>query len=125
VNFTVVKYSSEYRQDVLELQKHLWNPQMEINDDYLSWKYENNPYLDERLIYLILADERVVGMRGAWGSSWQMGQEGEALPVACVGDLVIEPEHRDKGLYKKSWILRWLIWQISVMSMFSTSLPVI
>ena len=68
VQYNVVKYSSKHRQDVLELQKHLWNPQVEINDAYLSWKYECNPYLNDCLIYLVLKDGRVVGMRGAYGT---------------------------------------------------------
>jgi len=62
----------------------------------LDWKYRNNPYLPEPLIYLALFEGRPVAMRGFFGSLWEIA--GARRIVPCAGDLIVAPEHRDKGL---------------------------
>ncbi|MCB1120846.1 MAG: GNAT family N-acetyltransferase [Verrucomicrobiae bacterium] len=101
MSYRVESYRPEHRDGVLEIQKHLWSPHREINDAFMSWKYENNPYIRNPQIYLALSGEKVVGMRGAFGCRWFMGQPQSALSVACMGDFVIDPAHRNKGLFTK------------------------
>lgn len=85
----------------MELQRHLWGSDLDANDTYMSWKYEYNPYLEDVCIYLVWFGESVVGMRGVFGVHWQLGMEAEKLPMVCMGDLVVHPKHRDKGLFKR------------------------
>jgi len=96
--YEIVEYRPELKAQVLELQKHLWGPDLAINEAYLSWKYEHNPYVDATHIYLALCGSQVVGMRGFFGARWQMGGKEKALSCLCAGDLVIAPEHRNRGL---------------------------
>ena len=53
------------------------------------------------LIYLALCKEKVVGMRGFYGAKWEVGDSRQTAFVLCAGDLVIEPEHRRRGLFPR------------------------
>ena len=50
--YDIVRYRPEHRADVAALQTHLWTTDAGLGARYLEWKYENNPYLKEPLIYL-------------------------------------------------------------------------
>lgn len=94
--YEVVPYRREFRAQVTTLQHHLWRGGRARNTAYLAWKYEQNPYLPDPLIYLALYRGRVVGMRGAFGSCWEAGPD--RLVVPCADDFVIAPAHRQRGL---------------------------
>jgi len=96
--YEIVKYTPEFKQLVLELQRYLWNPELAVNAAYLEWKYERNPYTASPLIYLALEQGRVVGMRGFYAAQWQTGCDGHTWLGLCAGDSVIAPEHRNRGL---------------------------
>jgi hypothetical protein len=99
--YTVVNYQPEFKNRVVELQKHLWSPSAALNRAYLEWKYERNPYSDTPLIYLVLYEGEVVAMRGMFGMKWEIGSESDTVHVLCAEDLVILPEHRNRGLVTK------------------------
>ncbi len=99
--YEIVKYTPEFKGQVVELQKHLWSADPEINSAYLEWKYERNPYLHEPRIYLVMCDDRVVGMRGLYGAKWEIGSPSQRFLCPCSGDLVIAPDHRRQGLVYK------------------------
>jgi GNAT superfamily N-acetyltransferase len=101
MKYEVVKYNPELKSQIVELQKHLWSPDVTLNIAYLEWKYDHNPYVDNTLIYMVLYQGQVVGMRGMYGAKWQIGQPSQILPALCAGDLVIAPEHRNRGLFTK------------------------
>jgi GNAT superfamily N-acetyltransferase len=96
-----VKYRPEFKNQLVELQKHLWSSDVTVNAAYLEWKYERNPYINTPLIYLALCAGKVVGMRGMCGARWQIGDSGQTFRVPIAGDLVIAPDHRNQGLYTK------------------------
>jgi len=98
--YEIVKYRPELKSQVVELQTHLWSPDLDVNAAYLEWKYEQNPYLDTQLIYMALCAGKVVGMRGIYGAKWEIGHPGQKLSVLCAGDSVTAPEHRKRGIYK-------------------------
>ena len=100
-NYTIANYRPEFKRQVAELQKHLWSPSLELNTAYLEWKYERNPYTDEPLIYLAMYDGKVVAMRGLFGARWEIGSPSNTVPGYCAEDLVIAPEHRNRGLVTK------------------------
>jgi GNAT superfamily N-acetyltransferase len=100
-SYEVIRYRPDLKQQVVELQRHLWSPSPALNTACLEWKHEQNPYVDAPLIYLALCDGQVVGMRGFCGARWQVGHEGQTVLVPIAGDFVIAPEHRDRGLFTK------------------------
>jgi hypothetical protein len=101
MDYRIIRYRPRYRDDVLQLQTHLWGSDLRVNSNYLTWKYEENPYLDEPLIYLALHDDRVVGMRGLWGANWEIGSTDQTIVMPCAGDTTISPEHRKRGLLRQ------------------------
>ena len=94
----IVAYEPALRDQVLELQRHLWSDDLALNSAYFDWKYERNPYLETEFIRLAVADDRVVGMRGLWGSEWEAGDPAVRSVVLCGGDLVVASDHRRRGL---------------------------
>lgn len=98
MTYEIVRYQPGFRDQVLELQTHLWSPDLAVNDAYFAWKYEQNPYLDAPFLHLAVSGGRVVGMRGMYGASWQVGQPSGQFLAPCAGDLVVDPDHRDRGL---------------------------
>jgi hypothetical protein len=101
MNYEIVKYHPEFRSQVVELQKHLWGPDVALNAAYLEWKHEHNPYVETPLIYLALCGGQVVGMRGMYGAKWQIGYPCQTFLGLCASDSVIAPDHRTRGLYRK------------------------
>jgi len=51
---------------VAELLQEFWHDK-DLNAKYFIWKHEQNPYLQEPMVYLMLVDEKVVGMHGFHG----------------------------------------------------------
>jgi hypothetical protein len=96
--YEIVRYTAEFKDRVVRLQTHLWSSDLAVNAAYLEWKYERNPYADSPAIYLALHHGEPVGMRGLFGASWQVGQPPRTFAGPCAGDLVIAPEHRNRGL---------------------------
>ncbi|MGZ8756231.1 MAG: GNAT family N-acetyltransferase [Acidimicrobiia bacterium] len=81
------------------LRKQLWGRSRTDNRTYLTWKYLENPYLPDPLIYVARAGDEVVGMRGMYGTSWLVpGIDGRVV-LPCSGDSGISPEHRESGLF--------------------------
>src|SRR6185503_13664962 len=70
----------------------------ELNAAYLKWKYAENPFLRDKLMYLALSEGRVVGMRAMVGTLWQVDEAGASHLLPYSDDLVIAPEHRNRGL---------------------------
>jgi len=97
----VIPYDSKFREQVVELQTHLWSTDTAFNRRYLEWKYEHNPYIDEPLIYLARCDGRIVGMRGAFGTQWEIGKPARQFVTPYIDDLVILPAYRELGLHKQ------------------------
>ena len=94
--YEVVPYSPGFRPQVVDLQRHLWAGGTVRNAAYLAWKYEQNPYFPDPLIYLALHRGKVVGMRGVFGSCWEAGPSRSIIP--CADDFVLAPGHRQRGL---------------------------
>jgi GNAT superfamily N-acetyltransferase len=96
----VVPYSTEHKPLVAELQRHLWNPDEHLNASYLEWKYHQNPYISDPLIYLAFVGEKLVGMRGAFGTRWEVGNPAKFFTLPYADDLVIDPAYRRQGLHR-------------------------
>ena len=101
VEYAIVQYQPKHKNDVVELQKYLWTPSPDLNRSYFEWKYEQNPYRKDPLLYLALCAGRVVGMRGMLGAMWEAGTPRQTFPGICTEDSVIHPDHRNQGLSTK------------------------
>jgi GNAT superfamily N-acetyltransferase len=99
--YEIVKYSPEFKSQIVELQTHLWSSDVSLNTAYFEWKHERNPYVDTPLIYVALCAGKVVGMRGMFGAEWRIGDSGQTFLGPCSGDSVIAPEHRNRGIFRK------------------------
>jgi GNAT superfamily N-acetyltransferase len=97
--YKIVSYRPEYKGQLVEVQKHLWGPDLDLNAAYLDWKHLRNPYLREPLIYLAVHGEKVVGMRSFIGAMWEFGSPRQTLVMPLASDMVIAPEHRNRGLF--------------------------
>ena len=75
------------------------DPDAELNAAYLDWKYHQNPYIREPLIYLAFVDEQLVGMRGVFGTRWEVGEPSESFTLPYADDLVIDPGFRRGGVH--------------------------
>ena len=96
----VVPYSAEHRTLVAELQRNLWSPDARLNAFYLEWKYHQNPYIRDPLIYLAFVGDKLVGMRGVFGTRWEVGDPAEFFTLPYPDDLVIDPAFRGQGLHR-------------------------
>jgi hypothetical protein len=101
MSYRFTRYHPKYREGVVQLQTALWGSNLAINSDYLAWKYEQSPYLDEPLIHLALHNDRVVAMRGFCGAQWEIGHTGQVVIMPCTADTTIAPEHRRRGLLRQ------------------------
>jgi len=99
VSYEVIRYRPELAAETAALHAQLFGLGTEASAAYLRWKYEQNPYLDAPLLYLALADGVVVGMRGAYGTGWRL--DGERCVLPCFGDTIVDPEHRNRGLFPR------------------------
>jgi GNAT superfamily N-acetyltransferase len=97
--YDFVVYEPGLKSLVADLQVHLWSRRVATNLRYLDWKFEHNPYLDDPLLYLAIHEGRAVGMRGIFGALWE--ENGRRFQIPCASDLVVAPEHRDRGLHSR------------------------
>ena len=97
--YKIIKYSSKYKNQVLELQKQLWGSDVKNNRAYFEWKYEQNPLVDEIPALIALFNGRVVAFRGFFPQAWCL-ENGAELKILSPSDLVVDSAHRRKGLFK-------------------------
>jgi GNAT superfamily N-acetyltransferase len=96
--YDVVRYTADHKQQAIDLLRY-FSPELPLlQTAYFEWKYERNPYLDP-LLYLAFHKGRVVGMRGLWGTKWEV--QGQTFVIPCATNLVIVPEHRKRGIVKR------------------------
>jgi hypothetical protein len=96
-------YRPELRDRLLELQSHHWGPDRDANERYFAWKFEENPYLDDVLVYVVMLEDEVVGTVGAYGVRWI---DADGAPFASVGgsDLVVRPQDRNRSLAHRVFV---------------------
>src|SRR3990170_2815294 len=98
--YTFELYRPDLQRQVAELQKAYWGSSIKLNTAYLEWKYSCNPYTSGPLLYVAMRGSRLVGMRGIFGTSWEVGPRPETVVLPCTADTVIEPNFRGRGLYR-------------------------
>jgi len=96
--YEIVRYDPGLKEQIARLQRHLWSGGVRLNTAYFEWKYEENPFIKVPLLHLALGAGRVIGMRGMFGSCWEVGSPSRRVLVPCADDFVIDPEHRNHGI---------------------------
>jgi len=99
--YSLQQYTPDLGEQVCDLQRLIWGSSRELNVAYLNWKYLCNPYMPVPLIYLALTGGRVVGMRAMFGTCWEAGDYTDKFILPCAADTLIEPKHRDRGLFQE------------------------
>lgn len=105
VSYHLRPYHADDRTPVAALLARLWHADSARNEQFLSWRYERNPYPGSCLAVCEHAGE-IVAVRGAQGMLWHVG--GAAVPMPCLGDTVVDKRHEGRGLVQR--MTRWL-WQ--------------
>jgi GNAT superfamily N-acetyltransferase len=96
-DYEVVPYRPELLEPMIALYSEVFSRSTQECRAYLHWKYWRNPYLDEPLLFLAQdGTGSVVGMRGFYGASWQVG--GRRVVIPCADDFAIASAERNKGL---------------------------
>ena len=81
------------------LRRRVFGGTAAFNRAYLKWKYLENPYVPEPLIYVAWLGDQAAGMRGFYGTSWDVPGSEQRLIIPCAADLGIAEDHRDRGLF--------------------------
>jgi hypothetical protein len=96
--YEIVRYRPTHKSQVAKLQTHLWSSDSKLAARYLEWKYEENPYAKEPVIYLAFRSGELVGMRGFYPSKWELGSPRETHSLLVADDAVIVPSQRNRRL---------------------------
>jgi len=94
----IVRYEPSLREELIEFRRRGYETGFPESRDYLSWKYENNPYLAEPVFYIARKEGCIIGMRGMFGTRWEYGPARETMVLPCADDFVIAHEHRNTGV---------------------------
>lgn len=99
MSFIYKRYSSEYKEQVIELMNYLWNFNKELWKPYFEWKFEANPYIDEPLAFIALDGEKVVAFRGYMVIPFQIYDK--KYLCAVLADTVTHADYQRKGLFSR------------------------
>lgn len=95
----IVEYSSEYKEQVINLLKYLWT-----NRDYkqrkalFEWKYEYGSPI-KNLMFIALINNHVVGLRGFTINPTRLMDR--VFYIACLADAITDPNRRRLGIFNK------------------------
>ena len=77
----------------------LWSPDPALNEAVFRWKYEENPFAGDVLVYLALRDGVPVGMRAFAPSCWDAGAAAASTLLYVADDFVVAEADRNHGLF--------------------------
>jgi GNAT superfamily N-acetyltransferase len=99
MDYSVTQQSDVLHDEVVRLHAQLINGGLRMSRAYLRWKYLDNPLLQPPIMIVVRYGKRIVGMRGIVGTHWRFSDAGEPLLLGHADDLIIDPEHRNRGLF--------------------------
>lgn len=98
--YEIVRYEARYQAGVAQLLSLLWSPDPALTAALFRWKYQDNPFAADPLIYLALHDGQPVAMRAFGGALWE-GDAAEPRPVYVADDFIVQEAHRNQGLFQR------------------------
>lgn len=93
--YTIRRFEPHDRDAFLSLHADIFDDG--AGEEWFTWKYENNPYLDDVGVFVAEDDDGIVGGLGCFGLVLATGA-GSVLAVE-PGDAMVHPDHRRQGLY--------------------------
>ena len=94
----IIKYDPSFKSQIAALQVRLWSPSPDLNARYFEWKYERNPYIEKPILYLAVRGDELIGMRGFYGSLWELGLDAKQHVIPVADDLVVHDHYRNQGI---------------------------
>ena len=94
-SYTFRRYEPGDVGDFLDLFELVWGERR--SEEWFRWRYEANPYLDHVPMFVVEADDTVVGTRPYLAFRMSVG-EGTALAL-LTADTMVHPDHRGRGLF--------------------------
>ena len=98
--YRIERCTSATRAAVIGLQRRLWSSDAAANERFFAWRYEDNPFASDPLIYVALKDGEAVATRALCGSRWE--ERGREWTWYFADDLVVLPGHENHGLFAAS-----------------------
>lgn len=98
MKFKYQKYSSEYKDQVINLLDNLWHFDNNAKYEYFKWKYEENPFTQDVVGFIALDGDIVVAFRGYMVEPMQF--EDRIFLNAQLADTVTHSGYRRMGLFK-------------------------
>jgi GNAT superfamily N-acetyltransferase len=96
-DYRVVPCTDDLLDQVAKLHHESFGLELALSERYLDWKYKTNPYIEDAALFVALDRAgTVVGMRGFYGTCWNVS--GRPVVAPCADDFAIAPEHRNVGL---------------------------
>lgn len=96
----IVQLTPQLKAQAVDLASRVFGGSNTLNAAYLNWKYVENPYFDKPCLHVAIDDDRVVGMRGVYGSKWRFGSR-EPKTMPCAGDLAVDKEYRGRWIAQR------------------------
>jgi GNAT superfamily N-acetyltransferase len=94
----IVRYEPSLKEELVQFRRFTYQTGLPESYDYITWKYDQNPWITEPLFYLARAGGRIVGMRGMYGTKWEHGPTRETVVLPCADDFVVDVAHRNTGV---------------------------
>lgn len=104
MNYQILRYSEDFEDHVdqiARLKTINWGLDFDVFRSYVKWNYLDRPQPKPPIIYFVRAGEKIVAMRGAYESVWQVKSAGIRFDASISADLLILEEYRNKGIYKE------------------------
>ena len=96
-NLTITSYNASFREEVVKLLAEFWNIDTELADKFFQWKYLDNPWAQRPYIAVLLAGEKIVGMRGAYVLPLRLPSREDQMLAGFFGDSLILEDYRGHG----------------------------
>ena len=94
-SYTFRRYESGDEAGFLDLFELVWGERR--SEEWFRWRFEANPYLDHVPMFVVEADDTIVGTRPYLAFQMAVG-EGTALGL-LTADTMVHPDHRGRGLF--------------------------
>jgi|GEM_PF-6634783 len=96
--YRIERYTLADLPAICSFQELLWQGGERGNRNYFAWKFHQNPYLDDRYVLLAWAEDRLIGMIGAFGAKWTV-PDGRQVMLPCIADTVVAPDYRGSPVF--------------------------
>ncbi|MCL1593818.1 MAG: GNAT family N-acetyltransferase [Actinomycetia bacterium] len=101
MSFLIAPFEPKMLDEVAALRLAVFGRTLEFNRAYLTWKYLQNPYIQGPVLHVAHKDGEIVGMRGWFGTSWQVPGRDAATVIPQAAESAILPDHRHQGLFRE------------------------